>query len=446
MILNQTNRYANSDLVINRCYDSHVHLAATGKIESIINFRKIKNLDDLKNTPIGSESYQGSWLLGFGWDQFEWHGEFMNRSNLDRIFKENPVCFTRTDGHAAVVNTAALKAIDIFKKDIKSPIGGHIQLAEDGYPTGLLVDSAKMLVDYKLPRQTKIELKTYLKKSQKIFNQQGFTHVRDMSSSVDQWEVLQSLIDSKDFTLAVEHNFTTEGLSDIDRAIDDAKYCKKQNSNQLRVDGIKIYLDGALGSSGAALTQNYEGESQSGLLAWQTQDLSEAFKKIWSNNLAVSIHGIGNLATQMITQIALDLKKQNIKGKLNLEHAQMLSDDSIKKLKELNVICYMQPCHWLSDKKWLKQKLGSLYKTCFRWADLEINQIPFYFGSDSPIEYPSIQSNFDALIDAQNNDIKLITKSFEFYHTHPDPNFIAHTHSHFSNGKISTFWMGEKIV
>ena len=134
--------------------------------------------------------------------------------------------------------------------------------------------------------------------------------------------------------------------------------------------------------------------------------------------------------------MALELKNENCVGKINLEHVQVLKDSSIEKMKTLEVVCHMQPCHWLSDRTWLREKLGSLYPFVFRWADLEQAQIPFYFGSDSPIEESSILNNIKALSESVMEGIRPIQSDIVKYHSHPDSKWRPQVWTQWSQGKM----------
>ena len=426
-------------LKIPRCYDSHCHLLGTGKILSILNLRQMKSPHDILHMQISESSYQNGWLIGFGWDQHRWDRKLPHRNILDQRFPDTPVALSRADGHGIWVNSKALEMIGLLNQNSQKfpdPVGGVIVRDSDDLPTGVLIDTAKLLIDFKIPPNSRIENLAYLKKGIEYFNQAGFSHVRDMTSSVEQFELAHELEQNGQLNLAIEHNFTAENFSDLNRAIQDALFCRQKKSELLRVLGVKIFLDGSLGSEGAYLSEPYSGTKERGALAWTPQELKDAFRKIWNENLEVAVHCIGDQATAIVLDVALDLKKDNCTGKLNLEHVQVLKDSSIQKMKELNVVCHLQPCHWLSDRAWLREKLGSLYPFVFRWADLEQAQVPFYFGSDSPIEESSISNNLKALNESVNEGIRPIESDIAKYHSHPDQNWRPQVVTQWSHGKM----------
>ena len=426
-------------LKIPRCYDSHCHVLGTGKILSILNLRSMKSPNDILKMEIPDSSFQNGWLVGFGWDQHRWDGSFPHRSILDQRFPDTPVALSRGDGHGVWVNSKALEMVGLLNQNSQQfpdPVGGVIVRDANDHPTGVLIDTAKLMIDFKIPPNTRDENLSYLKKAIEYFNHAGFSHVRDMTSSVEQFELALELENNGSLNLAVEHNFTAENFSDLDRAIQDALFCRQKKSELLRVLGVKIFLDGSLGSEGAYLSETYSGTQERGALAWTPNELKIAFHKTWSAKMEVAIHCIGDQASAVVLDVALELKKENSVGRINLEHVQVLKDESILKMKELDVVCHLQPCHWLSDRIWLREKLGTLYPGVFRWSDLEKAKIPFFFGSDSPIEESSVLNNLKALNESVSEGIRPLQSDIVQYHSHPDIHWRPGVETHWSNGKI----------
>ncbi|OFZ13989.1 MAG: hypothetical protein A2Z20_10170 [Bdellovibrionales bacterium RBG_16_40_8] len=135
-----------------------------------------------------------------------------------------------------------------------------------------------------------------------------------------------------------------------------------------------------------------------------------------------------------MAKIAFDLKAKKISGKLHLEHVELLRPETIEILRNITVVCHMQPCHFLSDKKWLASKIGDLTKFAFRWRDLEVAGVPFDFGSDSPIEDVSVQKNLTAIADGQKEGIMAPEMNWVIGHTHKDTKWFHETYTDFSNG------------
>jgi hypothetical protein len=105
-------------------------------------------------------------------------------------------------------------------------------------------------------------------------------------------------------------------------------------------------------------------------------------------------------------------------------------------MKGLNITCHFQPCHWLSDKRWTEKKLGPLAKYLFRWKELECVGIPFYFGSDAPIEPSSLIRTYQALVDANESGIPFVESDWKKYVQHPDDQWIKNCRCEIKNGLV----------
>ncbi|MGZ3691455.1 MAG: amidohydrolase [Pseudobdellovibrio sp.] len=411
---------------IKNCYDSHTHFWATGQVAEGLNLGFLKSADDVRQINLKPAYYRNNWLVGFGWNQNNWlHHELPDKKNLDEVFKDTPVFFSRVDGHASWLNTAALNALKAKGYDFNQDIqGGAIERDLNGEPTGVLFDQAHIKALLMLPEFSTEQNIQFFKTSQRLFNQAGFTHVRDLSMWSGAWNLLRQLEDKNELTVAIESFVTIEKPEQFESILPEIQKMKNDISKQLRLNGVKIFIDGSLGSKTAALTENYLNTKQKGLLIWSEIEIQELIKKSWQAGLQVAIHCIGDRAGYTAARAAREVSAQGILGRLHLEHVQLLSTETVQMLKPLHVVCYMQPCHWLSDHSWLKESISShMISKLFRWELLRKNKIPFYFGSDSPIERPSLLDNKRALIESAEWGIEKLNADWKFYHQHPDLNW-----------------------
>ncbi len=438
---------------LTNCYDSHVHWQATGTYH-----RRLPQY-----------THQGEWITGFGWDQ-PTVNEISSREVgatppgktpheiLDREFGDHPVFFVRIDGHAAWVNQAGLARAGLWQKNPVAPLGGEIQLKSDGYPTGILLDQAMQIVQRLLPPRTESQIRDDLLLAQEIFHKSGFTHIRDLSGDEVQWQVINGLLRENKIKLAVEQFFEAEDPNLFDRQLDLAIRLQRDyvgfadsRTQLVRPRGVKIYLDGALGSEGALLSCDYcSGRPGArGLQMLKESTLRDFISRAWSARLPIAVHAIGDAANHLLAQTAFAIESSGLKGELNIEHAELLRYDTILLLSKLsNVKCYMQPCQWLTDKKWLETKIGPLVQRVFRWRELEEHNIPIWFGSDTPIEEPSFIANLAAIEDgARNGDIPRPKRNVSFYQMHPDSGWVRNTSTVFTNGHVSAVhFCGNEIL
>lgn len=392
------------------CYDSHTHFLATGQIASGLGLQSLKSPEDVGSVVLKPHFYRGDWLTGFGWDQNKWpSGEFPQAKILDHFFPDKPVLFSRVDGHASWVNSFAIR--ELQKKGLKlSDASSGILLEQDH------IQALSLLPDF-----SDLQIKNFLEESQKIFNRAGFTHVRDLSMDLKTWKSLVHLYEQKNLTVCLESFITAEGLHFLDSALQQVKEIKNIPCSQLRLIGIKFFVDGSLGSKTAYLSENYLNTLHAGQIMWVYAELVEAFSKVWSAGYDVAVHCIGDQCAHLVVQAAREVSAKGVLGRLHLEHVEILRPETVQMMKPLHVTCYMQPCHWTSDHQWLPQILSkALHKNIFQWELLRKNKIPFFFGSDSPIEKPSLFENQKALQKSAQAGVPSLQGDWKFYHSHPD--------------------------
>ncbi len=439
---------------ISNCYDSHVHFTATGEIPLRLNLRHLKAPVQIADLKIESHHFRSGWLIGFGWDQSAWE-QPPHRRFLDEVFGETPVVLSRVDGHVYWVNSAVLKKMGWLDFDgrlsgpLPQVVGGEIGVDKSGVPTGLLVDTAKQHLDPLIPEITANEMQTYLLSALRTFHQNGFTHIRDMSCSELQWNELVKLEASGLLTLAIEQTFSAETPEEFDGAIQLAKRAMRLPLKRVRPHAIKVYYDGALGSDGAYLSQPYghiRERKEYGFRLMNEKEIQECLRRSWELPLPLAVHTIGDQAAHEVVSAAIELWDQGIQGSLFLEHAEVLRSDTIALMKGRPLVCFLQPCHWLDDRQWLREKLDSLLEFAFPWRALEEAKIPFFFGSDSPISRPSLIDNWRALGESAPWGIPPLQNTAEIYHTHPDPTWIPNCYTLIEDGVVKQVIFAGSLV
>lgn len=440
---------------IPRCFDSHVHWKSTGEIRSWVNLRGVKSLEDLQerfDTQLGRSGspdhsnqashlkvHRGEWVIGFGWDETLWKVQsksgFRNKDQtqntesiklhfetLDHLGISNPMVLYRVDGHALWCNGEALRRWQT-KPLFKDPIPqGRVVRDHQGQPTGVFIDGAKSLITSLLPPRTPLEETQALLMGIEVFRKAGFSHIRDVGGSITDWNQARMLENQGRLPLFVEMFFNVSRVEDIESTLDQYDFAQSTSSPHLRPAGIKVFFDGALGSEGALLSEPYP-SGQRGILSWSLDDLEILLSAAWSRDCPVAIHTLGDEAVHRVVELAVKLKKRGCAGRLHLEHCEIVRDETIELMKGLDLICHLQPSHFLSDREWLYEKVGKLYSKSFPWARLAQAGIPFYFGSDSPIMEPSIKSTYESLTLAAKDGIPLPPSPFYHYHIHPDVNW-----------------------
>lgn len=465
-------REMNSQIISkkNHVYDSHVHWMATGEIDSWISLRDIKSKEELESRLRRASPQRSDWFMGFGWDNlpFEPHRDF-----LDSLQIAHPMALYRSDGHALWCNSKAFEQLKLMNS-----IGGRVCHDSQGRVSGVFVDKAKEVIEANIPPLTRQERRRFLLEGMNLFLKAGFTHIRDVGGCWEDWLQAQDLARSGELHLSVEMYFNLEAVEDLDeriREILEARSFRRralsssvppknstlpstlfssENSSRTSLHsvslqpvplhpalihwaspfqtrnhppqfyliqrGLKIFFDGALGSEGAYLSQPYP-SGGTGLQVLSLEAIEEILRRCWAQLIPVAIHALGDEAVHQLVVLALRLKSMGIEGELHLEHCQVVRSETIQLMKGLRrLYCHLQPSHFLSDRRWLREKLGSLFHDSFPWHRLEEAGIPFYFGSDSPIEKPCLGRTREAIKEAERDGIRAPRRSVEFYHSPPD--------------------------
>lgn len=417
-----------SSFVVPNLYDSHAHWVETGEVASKINLSYLRSLEDLAAIARTASPNCGPWITGFGWDQNHFESELLlHKSSLDRFFPNVPVLFSRCDGHSSWVNQVALDILDL-----KTSGENFLPRDKSGGLTGWLLESAHIEALSKLPRPRDSEVMTYICRSQDLFLGEGFTHIRDMTSRPETWSLNQKLESQGQLKVHLEGNFVLDQKSQLKSLVEAVGHLKTQNSKHLKVRGLKIFLDGSLGSD-TAWIQKASGEFM-GQRLWEKGDFQEILEEVWKAGLEFSVHTLGDQAVhQALTWTREVLAKNSVSGVLNLEHVEVLRSESLPLMKPLHLRCHLQSGHWLQDRLWLERKLGERSRNAFPWSRLYKNKVPMFFGSDSPIDPPQLRRWVHALKVSAKEGIESFPWQIDKTFSYPYSDGLK-TKSHFKNG------------
>ncbi|USI74571.1 amidohydrolase [Sphingomonas morindae] len=330
-----------------------------------------------------------AWVQGFGWNQERWGlGRFPTAADIDPAVRDRPVVLERVDGHALLANSAALTAAGISAQT-KDPAGGHIERDARGRPTGVFVDAAQDLIRRVVPAMTPLERDEALARAQEALLGFGVTATADMGTSVDDWNVMRRAGDrgalrvriiayghGMDATLSIAGTGPTQWLY----------------RDHLRMVGVKLYADGALGSRGAWLKQPYADKPDTrGLSLLDDTKLKNLMSRAAMDNFQVAVHAIGDAANAEVLDAIAELS-ETYKGdrRWRIEHAQIVDPADLPRFAGHGTIASMQPTHETSDWKMAEARLGpDRIKGSYAWATMLANHVPLAFGSDYPVESPN---------------------------------------------------------
>ena len=338
------------------------------------------------------------WITGRGWDQNDWKSkQYPDRKELDKLFPNMPVYLSRVDGHAAIVNGAALKAARI---DAASKVsGGKIEL-QDGQPSGILIDNAAELVQAVIPGPDEQSNEKALLSAQQNCFAVGLTTVSDCGLDFPIVETIEKLQAAAKLKMKMYVM-----LSDAEKNYDFFKKRGIIKTSSLNVRGFKFYGDGALGSRGACLIKDYEDKpGWNGFMLKSPAYFDSMAIFMRQNDLQMCTHAIGDSANLCILNAYAKVLKGKNDLRWRIEHAQVVDSSCIGMFGRFSIIPSVQPTHATSDMYWAGNRLGSKrLQFAYAYGQLlrENGWLPL--GTDFPVEDISPLRTFCAAVFRKDN-------------------------------------------
>ena len=336
---------------------------------------------------------EAKWIQGFGWNQELWpEKRFPTAADLDAIVRDRPVVLERVDGHAYVVNSAAMKAAGVTAAT-PAPHGGEIH-------DGVFVDAAKQLIDEAIPKPTNAQLDEALAKSQEILLGVGVTGVGSMSTSLADWQAFRRAGEAGRLNVRLMAYITAAQAAEADMRPTGWLY-----GDRLRAVGVKLFADGALGSRGAWLKQPYADKPDSrGLQFHPDAEMLALADQAASRGFQIATHAIGDAANAQIISVYEQLsKKYGRDRRWRIEHFQIADPADIPRLAPAGIIASMQPTHQTSDRLMAEARLGpNRLAGAYAWQSVLKSGARLAFGTDFPVESPNPFPGLSAAVSRQD--------------------------------------------
>lgn len=385
--------------------DAHIHvgkyalarqqlrLADADRLETVL----AAVADQVARRPVGS------WIVGRGWDHSDW-GRWPNAADLDRVSPAHPVALTRKDGHVLWLNSLAMDAAGILAAE-QAPPGGEVVM-EDGRPSGILKENAQRLARSAIPEPDAATRQAALEAAWPALWRHGITGCHDMGfRGMDLWDDLQAMRSQGRLGLRVVW-YALDGAFDeaLERGLD-----AERGDAWLRMGGLKLFLDGTLGSQTAELLAPYVAQPDNrGLATLEFDAFCERVSLAASRGLPTAVHAIGDGASRKaldgFARVAARTAVGSAALRQRIEHAQLLHPDDIPRFGTEGVIASMQPIHlaadWpVADRFWADRKAHA-----YVWRELASRGARLAFGSDAPIESVDVLQGLRCAVTRQDRD------------------------------------------
>jgi len=398
----------NGATIIPGLVDSHTHIIELGKLLHIVNITDARDpqhaIEMVKE--FAKDIPQGEWVIGQGWDEGAWANNYPNRQMLDEVFPNNPVFLRSLHSFAIWVNSKAME-VAVINKSTEAPVGGEIVRTDAGEPTGIFLNRATTMFESVLPKPNIDTYKQYIRDAMLKMAEDGFVSVHEAGVNGLMMEALQALrkedklplrmyamLSSRDFLLSKQW-IKTGPVQDKDGFLD--------------VVSVKAFYDGALGSRGARLLEDYsDKEGHKGVSGDDYGFDKDIVDELIKAGFQIGIHAIGDAGNREVLAYFADHIKAdpNVRTKRHrIEHAQVVHPDDFKYFKQLGVIASLEPPHAVEDKTWAEQRLGpERIKNAYAWRTFRNNNVKLTFNSDLPGSDHGIFYGLHAAVTRQDKD------------------------------------------
>ncbi|MGI9182717.1 MAG: amidohydrolase [Longimicrobiaceae bacterium] len=372
--------------------DSHIHPTAWALARCRVDLASARTLDEgLARISEAAGAASGEWVQGVGWNAHRWGG-FPTREALDRILPDRPALFESHDLHASWLNSEALRRSGITR-ETPDPAGGQIiRDPATGEPTGILLETARAIAHAQLPEPQPEEVQEALAEAQRELHRLGISGVHSVEpTGLADFEALRQ--DDRLRLRVLQHL----PLDHLDAALDvglrsgwrSPEAAGEHGGGWIRVGGVKMFLDGALGSRTAWLREPYEGtEDYRGIQTLPAAEFREIVRRAAAGGIAATVHAIGDAAVELALEV-LGAITPPAALPHRIEHLQLCPPELWERAARSGVVASMQPVHLLSDIPAAERHWGHRRsRGAYAFAPLLRGGMTLAFGSDAPVETP----------------------------------------------------------
>ncbi len=387
--------------------ESHGHLSSLGEA--------ITNLDlngvDSYQTIVGmvadaaAKASPGQVIKGRGWHQSKWSKQpsvmidgFPTHRSLSEVSPNNPVFLGHANGHTALVNQAAMDALNL-NYNTPTPDGGVIVKDGKGDPTGILHENAIDLA-YPLTALSKASSMAAILAAQAHAFQWGITNFHDAGASSTDIDAQLTLDESKQLKLRVYTMVSAQDEALTDHWLNRPPLIADDES-RLTIRSFKAVMDGALGSRTAWLHQPYSDDpGTSGVQTFDEDRLVDIMNRSNAHGWQINTHAIGDKANTVVLDAIHEASLSERDHRSRIEHSQHLQPSDIDRFASLGVIASIQAIHMSSDRPWAINRLGKerIESGAYVWRDLLNAGVHIANGTDVPVEPINPIANFYASV------------------------------------------------
>ena len=392
--------------------DSHIHFYEWSLLLRGIMLGNTRSLAEMQAevSEATKKAGEGKWIIGGGWNQDNWDKPIApTKADLDKISPQNPVVLWRKDMHLALANSVALAQAGI-DENTPDPEMGVIQRDENGEANGLLFEFAINLVRDVMPISTDIEADVAMQIAMKQLHELGITSVHDFrimggDGGAPALRTFQRLRDQNLLKLRALVMLPGEFVEETAKTGLQSGF----GDDFLRIGGIKLFADGALGPRTAWMLESFENTNETGMPLTPMSEMAEKIAIAEKAGIGTAIHAIGDRAIRELLDVyteVLDgnLDQRDTHPKHRIEYVQHSHPDDLGRLADLGLVASVQPLHLVEDMDMVDATLGKRGRWAYAFRDLLNAGTTLALGSDCPVASPNPYLGIQAAVTRQKND------------------------------------------
>ncbi len=368
--------------------DSHTHVVELGALLARVNLVDVATEEDAVALVAERAALipEGTWIVGAGWDEGAWANRYPDMEMISEAVPNHPVYMRSLHGFAGWGNRLAFEAAGITA-DTETPVGGEIRKDAQGRPTGLLLNRAVPLLDDAIPAPPHEQLQEQILDGLAEMARSGFVAVHEAGAPTETMAAFEALEADERLPVRVYSMLSARDTAVL--AVWEARGPDRDVESMLRTRSVKAFYDGALGSRGARLIEDYSDTSGHRGLAGEGYGFDATWlRRMMAAGFQVAIHAIGDAGNRetldYIESVYGDVPDAR-ENRNRIEHAQVVHPDDIPRFAELDLVASMEPAHAVEDMPWAEERVGpDRIKGAYAWRTLRSAGTELTFNSDLP--------------------------------------------------------------
>ena len=380
--------------------EGHGHFMGLGYSKMRLDLSTAANYNELVNMVADavSDAKPGEWILGRGWHQSKWDTKpldlvkgFQTHNKLSEVSPNNPVWLKHASGHAAFGNAKAMEIARITS-ETEFGFGGEVIKDLKGNPTGIFNERAQSLVNKYVEKEGDGDSQKALQLAVKTCLENGITSFQDAGSGTKAINNMRTGLNNGELKVRLYVMLTSRDPELLKTWYNKGPEVGTGN-DYLTIRSIKLNADGALGSRGAWLLDDYR--DRPGHFGMATQSMEYVYEVSIEgliNGFQVNTHAIGDRANREVLdqyeKVFSERPELAIDHRWRIEHAQHIDPLDIPRFGKMGVIPSIQGIHMSSDRPWAINRLGEkrIKESAYVWRDLINTGSIIINGTDVPVE------------------------------------------------------------